>query len=100
VHHIGRGRIAWLRLAKNEWSEGAIQEPFRILGCGALERFITAYRNGTYREWREAMHLLAADTSPGQWEEVIQRFRRREQWTVANGPVVRECILARDQQTV
>jgi hypothetical protein len=42
---------------------------------GVLERLVAAYWNGTYEEWREAMHLLAADTSPEQWEEVVRRLR-------------------------
>jgi hypothetical protein len=41
----------------------------------ALERLLAAYQCGTYEEWREAMRLLAADTSSEQWGEVVERLR-------------------------
>jgi hypothetical protein len=53
---------------------------------GALERLLTAYHSGTYEEWREAMHQLAVDTSPEQWETVIERFRWREHPAVTGSP--------------
>ena len=65
---------------------------------GVLERLVAAYWNGTYEEWREAMHLLAADTSPEQWVEVVRRLRGGEHEAGASGPVVRERILAADRR--
>jgi hypothetical protein len=67
---------------------------------GVLERLVAAYWNGSYQEWREAMRLLAADASPEQWEEVVQRPRGGEHEAGARGPVVRERILAADRRAI
>jgi hypothetical protein len=66
----------------------------------ALERLVTAYLNGTYEEWREAMHVLAADASPEQWEEVVGRLRGRERPVVSDAPVVRRRVLAADRTAI
>ena len=70
------------------------QQEFRT----ALECLLAAYESGTYEEWREAMRLLAAGTSPEQWEEVVGHLGGASTRPSPPGPVVRERILAADRR--
>jgi hypothetical protein len=95
-----------LRLSREQEASSRTRGGDRILSeqefRTALERLIEVYLNDTYEEWREAMHLLAADTSPEQCEEVVGRLAGSEHSAIADAPVVRERerVLAADEQTV